>query len=117
MGDFIYKEYTDEENKIYDKAMAKIMDGLRDGLGFDEACNSANVEDKELKEFIVDDALKIMIAEIHYVKGLSLPEVATLLKVSIEPINKANLEMLEDIGLTATEVYKLNNPDTQIGNA
>lgn len=117
MGDFKYKEYTAEENKIYNAAMAKIMEGLKTGLSFNEACSVVNVEDKELKDFIEDDALKIMIADMHYAKGLSLPEVASVLKVSIETTNRANLEMLEDVGITSMEVYKQNNPDKPVGNA
>ena len=117
MGDLNYKEYTAEENKIYNAAMAKIMEGLKTGLSFNDACSAANVEDKELKEFIEDDALKIMIADMHYAKGLSLPEVASVLKVSIETTNRANLEMLEDVGITSMEVYKQNNPDKPVGNA
>ncbi len=117
MEDFKYKEYSADESKIYDAAMAQIIEGLRNGLSFNDACSVVNVEDKELKEFIEDDALKIMIADLHYAKGLSLPEVASVLKVSIETINRANLEMLEDVGITSMEVYKQNNPDSPIGNA
>jgi hypothetical protein len=116
MEDFKYKQYTDEENKIYNEAMAKIMEGLRNGLSFNEACSIVNVQDKDLRGFIEDDALKIMIAEMHYTKGLSLPEVAATLRVSIETTNKANLEMLEDVGITAIDVYRLNSPDSPIGN-
>jgi hypothetical protein len=116
MEDFKYKQYSDEENKIYYEAMAKIIGGLRNGLGFNEACSIVNIEDKELRGFIEDDALKIMIAEMHYKKGLPLSEVTATLKVSIETTNKANLEMLEDVGITAIDIYRLNNPDTQIGN-
>jgi hypothetical protein len=117
MEDFKYKDYSDEENKIYNEAMAEIMEGLRNGLSFNEACSIVNVQDKDLRGFIEDDALKIIIAEMHYAKGLSLPEVADILKISTETTNKANLEMLEDIEITAIDAYRLNNPDTQTGNA
>src|SRR4030042_4250180 len=117
MGDFTYKEYSTDESKIYDAAMAQIIEGLRNGLSFNDACSAVTVEDKELKGFIEDDVLKIMIADLHYVKGLSLPEVASVLKVSIETTNRANLEMLEDVGITSMEVYKQNNPDKPVGNA
>jgi hypothetical protein len=117
MGDFKYKEYSADESKIYDAAMAQIIEGFRNGLSFNDACSAVTVEDKKLKEFIEDDALKIMIADMHYAKGLSLPEVASVLKVSIETTNRANLEMLEDVGITSMEVYKQNNPNKPVGNA
>jgi hypothetical protein len=117
MEDFKYKQYTNDENKTYNEAMAKIMEGLRNGLSFNEACSIANIGNKDLRDFIEDDALKIMIAEMHYTKGISLPEVADILKISTETANKANLEMLEDVGITAIDIYRLNNPDIQTGNA
>ena len=116
MGDFTYKEYSEEENKIYHEAMDKIMDSLRKGLRFHEACSTAHVEDKELKRFIEDDALKIIIADMYFVKGLSLQNVADTLQVSIDTISKANSEMLEDVEIMATEMYKMNNPDSPEGN-
>jgi len=117
MEDFTYKEYTEEENEIYNKAMDEIMAALKNGRKFNEACDAINVEDKDLKSYIEDDALKIMIADMHYVKGLSLQDVADVLDVSIEIINRANAEMMEDVAMTTTELYKINNPERPIGNA
>ena len=117
MGDFKYKDYSADESKIYDAAMAQIIEGLRNGLSFNEACGVVYIEDKKLKEFIEDDALKIMIADMHYIKGLTLPELASALKVSIESINKANSEMLEDVSITTAEIFKMTNSDSPIGNA
>jgi hypothetical protein len=117
MGEFKYKEYTEEENRIYSEAMDKIMRGLEDGLSFHDACNAAPVEDEELKAFILDDALKILIASMHYTKGVPLDEVASLLNVSVEVVGKADREMLDDIAISSTEAYRSNNPDGPTGNA
>ncbi len=118
MADFEYKHYTEEETKVYNEAMAKIRSGLENGLSFNEACNAINVKDEALKKFIVDDALKVTIADMHYQKGVLLQQVADTLKLPLKQINAANLEMLEDIGITAAEIYKKNSPDGPIvGNA
>jgi hypothetical protein len=93
------------------------MAALKNGRKFNEACKAINVEDKELKSYIEDDAFKIIIADMHYVKGLSLQNVADDLEVSIEIINRANAEMMEDVAMTTTELYKINNPEHPIGNA
>jgi hypothetical protein len=116
MTDFKYKEYSEEENKIYDEAIAKIREALKNGLNFNEACSIINV-DEGLKKFIVDDALKVMIAEMHYAKGMSLRQVADTLKVSIKDVDIANMEMLEDVGITAAEIYKMSNHGGPMGNA
>jgi len=117
MGDFTYKEYTEEETAIYHEAMDTIMKGLEQGLGFHESCSGISIKDEQLKGFILDDALKIMIADMHYNKGLSLEHVADALQVSIETINKANAEMLEDIEISAIAEYKMNNPNGLSGSA
>jgi hypothetical protein len=117
MEDFQYKQYTKEENKIYNEAMDAIMEGLKNGLSFHEACGSVEVQDEELKNFILDDALKIMIADMHYVKSLSLQDISDSLRLPVERIEKANQEMLEDISITNAQVFKLMNNGTQCGNA
>jgi len=117
MDDIIYKEYTEEETRIYNEAMVKIRAGLNNGLSLKEACSAVDVADAELKKLISDDVLKIMIAEMHFGKGLTLEEVAKALKVSLKAINAAIMEMLEDAGIAAAEEYSKNNPDGPVGNA
>jgi len=73
------KEYSPEEDRIYNESIAKIREGMKNGLTFGEACQVIDVTDEELKEFILDDALKIMIAELHYGKAMNLEEVARIL--------------------------------------
>jgi hypothetical protein len=117
MENFIYKEYTEEESRIYNEAMDSIIEGLQNGLSFDDACQHVQIEDKRLKEFIMDDALKIMIADIHFNKGLSLEHISSVLNVPLDVVKRAQVEMLEDIEISTTEVYKSIHPDSPIGNA
>ena len=117
MKDFTYKEYTEEETKIYEMAMDKIMKGLKEGLSFHECCNSLTIEDEELKGFITDDALKIVIADMHYNRGLSLEHVADTIQLPMDVINKANEEMMEDVEITTIEMSRMSNPLGQTGTA
>ncbi|RMD58756.1 MAG: hypothetical protein D6828_02405, partial [Nitrospirae bacterium] len=59
--DFEYKEFSPEEEKIYDQAINELRDYIKRGLSFPEACEALNVKDKHLKYFIIEDFLKIMI--------------------------------------------------------
>lgn len=120
MADVKYKQYSPEEDRIYSEAITKIREGMQNGLTFDKACDSINVEDEELKEFILDDALKIMLAEMHYGKAMPLEEVAKILNVSMGRISKASLEMIEDAGIAAAKMYNESNkskPTGPSGNA
>jgi len=117
MKDLKYKEYSEEESRVYNEAMGKIMEGLQKGLPFDEACEAADIRDADLKAYIVDDALKILIADMHYVKGLPLENVTDAFGVSTDTVLKANLEMMEDIEITATEIYRNSQSGNHVGNA
>ena len=114
-----YKEYSPEEDRIYNESIAKIREGMKNGLTFGEACQVIDVTDEELKEFILDDALKIMIAELHYGKAMNLEEVARILNLPMGKVRVASLEMLEDAGIAAAELHRKNNPkpDGPAGNA
>ena len=117
MEDFQYKEYTEEESRIYNEAMDNIMAALQKGSSFDEACASVDIADSELKGFVVDDALKVLIADIHYAKNLPLEHIADTFKVSMDIINKANKEMMQDVEIASSEVYMTKHPEGHVGNA
>jgi hypothetical protein len=117
MGNVKYKQYSPEEDRIYSESIAAIREGMKNGLTFDKACDAIVVENEELKEFILDDALKIMIAELHYGKGMSLEDVAKTLNVPMGKISVASLEMLEDAGIAAAEKHRQTQPTGPTGNA
>lgn len=117
MDNYIYKEYSEDESKIYNSAISKILHDLSNGIKFKDACDSVIIEDEELKEYIIDDVIKIVIAELHYINKISLYKIADFLELPIETIIKANNEMIEDLGNSSIDFYKINYPDTPIGNA
>lgn len=117
MEDFTYKEYTEEESRIYDRALKEILGELSKGASFDEACRSVEVADAQLKSFIVDDALKVVIAEMHYKGGMPLERLADTLKLGIERLSLANREMIEDIETMSSEVYRARTFGGPAGNA
>jgi hypothetical protein len=117
MADIEYKQYTDEEGMIYEEAIRKIRKAIEDGSTFSEACSMTDVKDPELKRLIEEDALKIIIADLHYGKGVPLQQMAGSLKITLKRLNIAAAEMLEDVGTTAAAIYRQNNPDGYVGNA
>ncbi len=112
--DFIYKEYSDEESKIYEKAMQEILLNIKNGMSFQEAIDKVEVSEPELKAFIEDDALKILIAELCYVSKIPFEELAKMLGLPIERVREANFEMLEDIEMTLNNTF---NKNKRAGNA
>lgn len=103
---FVFKDYSEEESEIYEKAMKEIIQNIKGGMSFRDAVDSVDVKDNELKSLIEDDALKILIAELCYVSKIPFEELATMLKLPLDTIRIANLEMLEDVELTLNNTFK-----------
>ena len=86
-----------ETDKAYEKATAVIREALAKGLDFDTACRAIEVEDENLRKSIIDDVLKVLIAEEHFTKDVPLGALANRLNVSLERLETAKLAMLEDV--------------------
>jgi len=100
------KNFSEETDTIYRESIEIIRSNISNGAHFDHACELITVQDKKLKDLIIDDALKIEIAELHYGKGLPFTDVSKKLCVSMERLVKANTEMIDDIQNTAVEIYE-----------
>ena len=106
--------FLNETDKAYEKAISQIREGLEKGLDFDSACASIEVKDEELKRRIIDDMLKVIIAEEHYNKNIPLDKLAAALKIPVDRLESAKAEMLEDVKNSSIKAfYKALKP----GNA
>ncbi len=117
MNDVQYKEYTPEESAIYETAIARIREALQGGLSFEEACREAEIADAGLRVFIEDDALKILLAELHFGGAMPLHDFAERLRLPLKRVNKAVAEMLQDAGIAAAELYRQESGQGPVGHA
>ena len=101
MPEFLFKEFTPEESRIYDEAVSTYHEAIAAGNTLRQAYESYAVADKELEALIQADFLKIMIADLHFGKGRSLEEVAGTLKVPNELIRDTKNRMLQEAGVSA----------------
>jgi deoxyhypusine synthase len=98
-------DFKSETAKEYEKASAKIREGLAAGLDFDTACAAIDVKDEELRKSIIDDMLKVLIAEEHFGKNVRLDELAKKLNVPFERLEAAKTAMLEDVRDTSIKAF------------
>jgi YesN/AraC family two-component response regulator len=106
--------FLNETDIAYEKAISQIREGLEKGLDFESACSAIEVDDEKLKKHIIDDMLKVIIAEEHYNKNIPLDKLAAALKVSVDRLESAKAEMLEDVKNSSIKAfYKALKP----GNA
>jgi hypothetical protein len=105
MPEFSFKEFTPEEDKIYEEAVNKYREALTAGKTLRQAYESYSIADKGLEALIQADFLKIMIAELHFGKGQSLEEVARTLSVSTDLLEDAKKRMLQEAGVSAANQF------------
>lgn len=112
-----YKEYSEQEDKIYEEAIAKARENIKNGMGLEDAFQGIEIEDEELRGYIMDDALKIAIAEMYFGQGMSIEDLSHRLNVSVTKLHTAIREMLEDIGHSSVELLKMTYGEGGFGNA
>jgi len=97
--------FKKETDKAYEEAAAEIRKGLDKGLDFDAACAAIHVEDEELRTHIIDDMLKVLVAEEHFTKDIPLDELGKRLNVSLERLESAKAGMLEEVKNTSIKAF------------
>jgi hypothetical protein len=110
MGEAWYEGLSDdtfvtETAKAYKEAEDRIREGLAKGLDFDAACAGIAVEDEGLRKSIIDDMLKVLIAEEHFGKNVPLDELARKLHVAPERLDAAKTGMIEDVKETSIRAF------------
>lgn len=97
--------FKTETDKAYEKALAVVRKGLEKGLDFNTACESIEIADEKLKAGFIDDMLKVLIAEEHFGKNVSLPDLAQKLGVPVDRLESAKKDMLEDVKETSIKAF------------
>jgi hypothetical protein len=98
--------FTPEEERLHEAGFAAISAGLEAGLGFDEACARVESSDADLRRVIVDDYLKVTIAQRHFQGGESTDTIAAALKISVERVEFARREMLAEVAAASVDVFR-----------
>jgi hypothetical protein len=98
--------FTPEEERLHQEGFSAIRAGLEAGLDFDEACANVVTADADLRRIIVDDYLKVTIAQRHFQGGESTEAIAAALKISIERVEFARREMLAEVASASVDVFR-----------
>ncbi len=105
MPEFSFKEFTPEEDKIYEEAIGKFRAAIAEGKNLRQAYESFVIADKELEALIQADFLKIIIAERHFAKREPLDQIATDLQVTSDLVRDTHARMLQEVGITAANQF------------
>jgi phage terminase Nu1 subunit (DNA packaging protein) len=99
--------FTDDE-RIYIETHAKVKAGLANGLDFEKASARVDITDKELRETVLDEVLKAVIAEEHFARHIPLDQISRTLNLPLERIERAIKEMFEDVERSAVDSLHKN---------
>ena len=105
MPEFNFKEFTEEEGRIYDEAVGKFREAIAAGKTLRQAYESYAIADPELEKLIQVDFLKILIAERHFGLRQSLDDIARALDVSASLVKNTHARMLQEAGVTAASQF------------
>jgi hypothetical protein len=108
-------EFTEEESRIHRAGFKVIFDGMQKGLGFDEACAGLQIVDPGMRQVIIDDYLKVSIAEQHFQAQAPLGEVAADLKIPVERVESAKAAMMREVEKAAVEHYRKEGGGSDFG--
>jgi hypothetical protein len=105
MPEFSFKEFTPDEDKIYEEAIGKFRSAIAGGKTLRQAYESCAIADKQLEALIQADFLKIIIAERHFTKRESLEQIATDLNVPSDLVRDTHARMLQEVGVSAANQF------------
>jgi hypothetical protein len=98
--------FTPEEERLHEEGFAAIRAGLEAGLSFEAACARVEAPDADLRRLIVDDYLKVTIAQRNFQGGESTAAIAAALKTSVERVEFARREMLAEVAAASVDVFR-----------
>ena len=105
MPEFAFKEFTAEENRIYEEAVNKYREAVSEGKTLKQAYESYTIADQVLQSLIQVDFLKILIAERHFAQQQPLEKIAKDLDISLELLMDTHARMLQEVGVAAADQF------------
>lgn len=105
MPEFEIKQFTPEENRIYEEAVNSYRSAVAGGKKLKEAFETYIIKDEELRSFVQVDFLKILIAERHFGGREPLDSLAKALDIPMDLAQQTLARMLQEVGVTAADQF------------
>lgn len=102
-----YQDLPEDSEVFFEKCVKRIYEAVRtEGAGFEKAAEGVCTKNAKVRENILDTALKVIIAELHFVGKQDIKGIAKKLQLPQERLTKARDEMLKDVEAAAIEQAK-----------
>lgn len=97
--------FSKEDDHIYDTAMIQISKEIESGKTLEQIAKNLKIGDQQLKGIIVDDYIKITLAEEHFKNGKSLKSIAKSIGVSHSALIKTKKSMIAEVQQTSVKAF------------
>ena len=95
-----------EEDRVYGESIKRIQSAVEQGMSFKSAAGLIDVKDEAVRAQILNDALKVLIARMHFEEGMPLEKLAKKLGLSAKRLEEVKEEMLREVGEAEAEKFR-----------
>ncbi|MBF0162371.1 MAG: hypothetical protein HQL88_08785 [Magnetococcales bacterium] len=104
--DVVQPGFSDDQERVHAEAVAFLKKRLKKGDSWKKAVDALTMADASFKAVVLDDFLKITLAERHFQGGEEIKSVARFLQVPVELLTAIKEEMIREVQEASMEVYR-----------
>jgi hypothetical protein len=97
--------WSPELHKIYEQAVRQLRQKISHGQTYEQAFDTLSDLDHEMRAFIEDDFLKIIIAEEHFGADIPIDDLALFLGLPIRQLEACRDSLLMDMHFESSEHF------------
>ncbi|MEO5330649.1 MAG: hypothetical protein H7839_01390 [Magnetococcus sp. YQC-5] len=101
-------DFSAEQDRIHEEAITFLREALAAGRTWSQASKALVVRDAKLKTVILDDYLKVLLAERHFQGGERLKGIAGELGLSMEVLLTLKESMIREVQESSQRAYRLS---------
>lgn len=103
--------FSSDQERVHAESIAFLQKKVKKGVAWKKMVEDLPVQDAGFKAVILDDFLKILLAERHFQAGEAIKSVARLLQVPVELLEAVKEDMIREVRDASIEVYHRSRPE------
>ncbi|MBF0401326.1 MAG: hypothetical protein HQL90_11210 [Magnetococcales bacterium] len=103
--------FSADQEEIHGRAIDFLRKRLKKGVAWKKMVDDLTIQDAPFKAVILDDFLKILLAERHFQAGEEIKSIAQLLQVPVELLAAVKEDMIREVRDASIEVYHRSRPE------
>lgn len=103
--------FSDDQERVHAEAIAFLQKKIKKGEAWKKVVEDLHIQDATFKAIILDDFLKILLAERHFQAGEAIKSIARLLHVPVELLEAVKEDMIREVRDASIEVYHRSRPE------